>query len=146
MSTNTRRLLFGAGTTVVAIAVVWIAAATVGTNRSATNLGDERFEDVRAAQVVENVADGGPVFYRDLTGGDRDIWITHIGDDPSTGFVVLSAVAPSGCLVQWDATAADFYDICDDTIRYPADGAGLGEFPFELVDGKLVIDLNFDSR
>jgi len=132
--------------TAVAIAVVWVAAATVGSDRSATNLGDERFEDVRAAQVVENVADGGPVFYRDLTGGDRDIWITHIGDDPSTGFVVLSAVAPSGCLVQWDAAAADFYDICDDMIRYPADGAGLGEFPFELVDGKLVIDLNFDSR
>jgi len=132
--------------TLVAVALVWIAAATVGSNRSVANLGDDRFEDVRAAQVVDNVAAGGPVFYRDLAGGDRHIWITHIGADPTTGFVVLSAVAPSGCLVQWDAVAVDFYDICDDSIRFPASGAGLAEFPFELVDGKLIIDLNFDSR
>jgi len=146
MTTNTRRLLLGFVVVAIFIGVVWVAAATVGSDRSTTNLGDERFEDVRASQVVKNVAEGGPTFYRDLTGGDRDIWITHIGNDPSTGFVVLSAVAPSGCLVQWDAASGDFYDICDETLRFPADGAGLDKFPFDLVDDRLVIDLNFESR
>ncbi len=146
MSPNARRLVLGAITTVIALVLVWLVAATIGSDRTTTRLGDDRFEDVRAARVVADVDDGGPVFFPDLTDGMRDIWITHLGDDPLRGFVVLSARAPSACLVQWDADAGDFYDICDPTVRFPADGAGLETYPVELLDGKLVVDLNFEVR
>ena len=146
MTPNTLRIALGAALALLVLAIVWIAAATVGSNRSITNLGDDQFSDVRAASVIADVAEGGPVFYRDLTGGERDIWITHIGDDPANGFIVLSAVAPSGCLVQWDRQTADFFDICDETVRFPPNGEGLAQYPVELDDGKLIIDLNFESR
>lgn len=147
MSNNARRLLLGALVTVIAVAMVWLVAATIGSDRATTRLGDDRFEDVRAARVIDDVAAGGPVFYPDLTDGERDIWITHVGDDPLSGFLVLSARAPqSNCLVQWDAASNDFYDVCDDAVRFPADGAGLQTYPVEIEDGKLLIDLNFDAR
>lgn len=147
MSANARRLLLGALGAVVVVALVWLVAATVGSDRTTTRLGDDRFEDVRADRVVAAVDEGGPIFYPDLAGGTRDIWITHVGDDPLRGFLVLSARAPdSGCLVQWDADAGDFYDVCDESVRFPAEGTGLATFPVELDDGRLVIDLNFAAR
>ena len=146
MSNNARRLLLGTATVVVVIIGLVIIAATVGSDRTVTNLGDEVFGDIRAERVVRDVAEGGPVFYPDLTDGRRDIWVTHVGDDPSTGFLVLLARAPSGCLIQWDPAAGDFYDICDETVRFAADGTGLEQYPYEIDDGKLIIDLNFADR
>lgn len=146
MSNNARRLTLGVITVVVVVALVWLTAATIGSDRATTNLGDARFEDVRADRVIEDVAAGGPVFYPDLTDGRRDIWVTHEGDDALTGFLVLSARAPSGCLVQWEPESSEFYDICDESIRFPADGAGLERYPVEVEDGKLIVDLNFATR
>jgi hypothetical protein len=146
MSANGRRLFLGGVTVVLVVVIVWLAAATVASNRSTTNLGDDRFEDVRAERVISDVEVGGPVFYPDLTDGRRDIWITHLGEDPLAGFLVLSARAPSECLVQWDRDAGDFYDICDETARFPADGGDLARYPVEISDGKLIIDLNFATR
>jgi len=146
MSNNARRLTLGVGTVVVVVSLVWLTAATIGSDRATTNLGDARFEDVRADRVVSDVADGGPVFYPDLTDGRRDIWITHVGEDPLRGFIVLSARAPSGCLVQWEPASTEFFDICDESIRFPSDGGDLERYPVEVEDGKLIIDLNFAVR
>ncbi|MDG2262261.1 MAG: hypothetical protein P8N50_07965 [Actinomycetota bacterium] len=146
MSNNSRRLTVGAVAVLVVVSLVWLTAATIGSDRGTANLGDTRFADVRSDLVVSAVAEGGPVFYPDLTDGRRDIWITHTGDDALRGFVVLSARAPSGCLVQWEPTSTEFFDICDETIRFPADGGDLDRYPVDVEDGRLIIDLNFAGR
>ena len=54
MSNNARRLLLGTATVVVVIIGLVIIAATVGSDRTVTNLGDEVFGDIRAERVASS--------------------------------------------------------------------------------------------
>ncbi len=142
-----RGVILAAGVVVGILIIGFALSATLLRDRDNTNLGDERFQDLRAAQILQSVDQGGPVFFADLTDGQRDIYVTHVGDDDLSGFLAFLARHPdTGCLVQWQPDDNRFEDLCDpENIIDPA-GGGLTHFPVELVDGRLVIDINAADR
>lgn len=136
-----------AGVVVAVLLIGFLLSATVLRDRGSNSLGDDRFQDLRAADVLVAVDSGGPLYFADLTDGGRDIYVTHIGDDDLSGFLAFSARnAATGCLVQWSVTDANFSDLCQPDLVFGADGSGLQQYPVELIGGRLLVDLNFAER
>lgn len=145
MSPNSRRLLLGAATVVLVLGGLWLIAAGPGSDRSVSNLGPERFDSLRPQNVARDAAEG-PIYFRDPLNEGRDIYLTHDGGDIDSGFRAFSAVnTATGCLLQYDPTAGDLFDVCDES-RHGADFAGQLEYPVTVRDNRLVIDLNFQER
>ena len=105
------------------------------------DLGRAIFPVGDAADVAEAIAADGPLLLPDTTGNDRDVWLQHVDDDPTTGWRAFAARSGPGCTVDWVADEEIFVD-CDDT-SYPADGAGLVQYGASVdPDGRLTINLN----
>jgi hypothetical protein len=115
-------------------------------------LGDDTFQDIDAESTAETIAEGGPFPLEDLTGGSRQIFVQHLGDDPETGwfaFAVRPLGEPRECFVEWRPESRTFTDNgeCSRTYTFPEDGAGLPQYPATVNDdGKVVIDLNAADR
>lgn len=118
--------------------------------RSAVQLesGDPVFRPGSATNVSKLIATGGPIVLQDPTGGDRDIWLNHLGATETEGWFAFGArplSAPRSCSAQWQAARKAFVDSCDGT-AYPADGTGLPQFPVAIgADGQLSIRLDTRS-
>jgi hypothetical protein len=147
-----------AGGVIVAIGVA--AALAVLANRGTVDvrLGSETFAGQDAEDAAERVAEEGPILYADTAGGDRDIVLQHLGDDPEDGWIALAARPPGvsrECTIQWDPEAQVFRLLdsseevggdCDGR-EFPADGAGLPTYPVTVdADGNLDVDLNAADR
>ena len=107
---------------------------------------------------TEKVAEDGPILYADTAGGDRDIVLQHLGDDPGEGWIALAARPPGvprECTIQsrdrdepfrlLDADG-EVTDACDGR-EFPPDGEGLPSYPVRVDgDGRLDVDLNAAAR
>jgi hypothetical protein len=141
-------LLFG-----VVLAVVVFVFAVPSLEESGdieNNLGDDVFSDIRAdEELARDIAERGPLLISDVAGGDRDVFVQHVGDDPEKGWLVFAArPADAGrdCTLAWDGEQEQFDDPCSDR-TFPADGEGLKQYPVERdEDDFLVVDLNFEDR
>ncbi|MGH9216984.1 MAG: hypothetical protein ACRD0V_04290 [Acidimicrobiales bacterium] len=153
-----RALVVAAAGVIVAIAVA--AALAVLANRGTVDvrLGSETFAKQDAEDAAERVAEGGPILYADTAGGDRDIVLQHLGDDPEEGWIALAARPPGvsrECTIQWDR-ADEMFRLLDSSERvsgecdgreFPADGEGLPMYPVTVdADGNLDVDLNAAER
>jgi hypothetical protein len=111
-------------------------------------LGSETYDAGQADSRASNIASGGPLLFSDVSGGKRDIYLQHIGDDPATGWFAFDARRPGqsrSCTLEWQPGSADFRDPCDGTI-VAADGTGLTDYPVTITDGgKVIVNLNPDS-
>jgi hypothetical protein len=111
-------------------------------------LGSETYDAGQAASRASNIASGGPLLFSDVSGGKRDIYLQHIGDDPSTGWFAFDARRPGqsrACTLQWQPGSADFRDPCDGTI-VTADGTGLTDYPVTITaGGNVIVDLRGDA-
>jgi len=125
---------------VLVLAVVVVSVLPIFRDRATSNLGDDVY-DISASTVRAS----SPLLLNDLAGGERALWVTHVGDDEMTGYHAFAAVAPDGCLVTLDRDTLDLVDSCDGTI-VPPDGAGREQYPVTYDDGRLLIDLNFADR
>jgi hypothetical protein len=96
--------------------------------------------EARAATIER---DGVPLLFPDPAGGDRPIWLNHLGEDPEEGWVAFDARVGSDCLVEWDAGAEGFVDCRGD--RYPPDGEGLRQYDVRVDEGEVVVDLQPDA-
>jgi hypothetical protein len=147
-----------AGGVIVAIGVA--AALAVLANRGTVDvrLGSETFAEQDAEDAAERVAEEGPILYADTAGGDRDIVLQHLGDDPEDGWIALAARPPGvsrECTIQWDPEDQVFRLLdsseevggdCDGR-EFPADGEGLPTYPVTVdADGNLDVDLNAADR
>lgn len=115
--------------------------------------GDDVFTVGRADEdLAGEIADRGPLLIADAAGGDRDVYVQHIGDDPEKGWLVFAARPVDvgrDCTLVWDAEAEELFfddtDCPDD--RFPADGEGLKQYPVTIdEDGNMSVDLNFETR
>ena len=113
-------------------------------------LGDDRFDAGEADNLAEIIADDGqPILFPDPANFSRAIYVDHVGDDPETGWVALSAFVPDQprCTVVFDPEADRFVigddqpAACDRSLRFPRSGAGLRTFPAQVEDGRLFVDL-----
>jgi hypothetical protein len=79
---------------------------------------------------------------------DRDVWVQHLGDDPTTGwtsFDARTAGSPRSCTTHWDLDRQLFVDPCTQQ-TFPPDGQGLPVVPLTVTpNGKVSIDLHATS-
>lgn len=111
-------------------------------------LGDETFDAGDVDRIAAEVAERGPILYPDLVGRSRAIFVNHLGGDPEEGWVAFDAVAPNAdreCVLEWDADDEVFVDPCGDA-TFPPDGEGLPQYPADVDDGHVIIDLNAAFR
>lgn len=144
----------------VAVAIGVAAALALLANRGTVDvrLGSETFAEQDAEDAAERVAQDGPILYADTAGGDRDIVLQHLGDDPEEDWIALAARPPGvsrECTIQWDPEdrlfrlldpSGEVSGDCDGR-EFPADGEGLPTYPVTVdSDGNLDVDLNAADR
>jgi hypothetical protein len=108
--------------------------------------GEAVFRPGPADELAGFIADNdNPVALRDPSGGDRDIWLNHIGGEVDEGwyaFGVRPLSAPRDCVTEWRGAERHFVDSCDGTL-YPPDGQGLPQYPVTIDgEGELAIRLD----
>ena len=153
----------GRALAVSAVAVGVIIAVAAGIAYLASRgkvdvkLGDEQFSGQDADRLAAEIADNGPILYPDTAGGERDIVVQHLGDDPEQGWIVLAARPPGTpreCTIQSRDRDQPFRlldpdgevsDACDGR-EFPNDGGDLPTYPVTVRDGRLDIDLNAEDR
>jgi hypothetical protein len=138
---------------VVAAAIAYLASQ----GKVDVRLGDEQFSGQRVDRLAAEIEDGGPILYPDTAGGDRDIVVQHLGDDPEEGWLALAARPPGTsreCTIQSHDRSEPFRlldpdgevsDACDGR-EFPPDGENLPRYPVTVRDGRLDIDLNAEDR
>lgn len=113
-------------------------------------MGEPVFTPGVAAELADVIDDQGPILMPDVSGGNRDIIINHLGDDPDQGWVAFAArelTSPRDCFVEWQPDVNVFVDSCRGS-EFPADGTGLQNYRTSIDDeGNLVVNLNitFDA-
>ena len=142
---------------VLAIGLAFGVAHLASQGKVDVRLGTDTFTQQKAKDAARKVAEGGPILYADAGGGDRDIVLQHIGDDPDTGWIALAARPPGvsrGCTIQSRDRTKPFRLLdehgkvsaeCDGR-EFPPDGKGLPSYGVSVRDGKLDVDINSAAR
>ena len=147
-STTTAILVAAAGVVAaLGLMLFMINLASRGGDSVDIRLGQDRFPAGPAESRAASIAKDGPLLWADLAGGERDIILQHLGDDPLTGWHAFSAAAPGkprDCFLVWQADRQEFEDCDGDVVA--ADGEGLRTYPVEIEGGKLFIDINAEFR
>lgn len=142
MSRSTALVLGGIFAVVLGICIAWVVAIQLEGD-DVQLLGDATFDALDAETTAETIDQLGPLLFSDVAGGDEDIVVQHLGDDPEAGWLAFAA-RPEGadrdCFVEWQEDDEVFEDTCTgDT--YPPDGEGLEQYDVTVEDGQVVIDL-----
>ncbi len=114
------------------------------------SIGDEVFAPGNIERLSEDIErEQTPLLLSDVSGGDRDIWLQHTGDEPGTGwfaFNVRPIDASRDCFTNWERDEQTFSYNCDDRV-FPADGEGLFQYPVNISPtGDITIDINAADR
>ena len=141
-------LLIGLGALLGLLAIVFLVSRLdrlAQGDGAEIELGNPVFTIGSAEEFAEVIEEEGPLFLPDAAGGDRGVWLHHLGDDDSNGWLAVAIRAPDaepGCLVEWQGGAREFVDLCDDT-AFPETGEGLDQYSVSVnPDGDLIINLN----
>lgn len=129
-----------------ALGIAYGVAALASNSDVEVNLGDERFDAGSTESLSSAIReDGEPILFPDPANFSRAIYIDHSGDDPDTGWTAFSAFLPDrpDCTVLFDRGADAFSttEDCEEQATFPRSGAGLRQFPTDVVDGNLFVDL-----
>jgi hypothetical protein len=138
-----RALLVAAVGVALAMGIAIGVAVLANQGKVDVRLGDDTFQAGDAESSAEEIATNGPLLYSDVAGGDRDIWVQHLGDDPETGWHAFDARPPGSprdCVAEWQPDDEVFVASCTGE-EFPADGDGLPQYPVTIEDGKVDIDL-----
>ena len=143
--TTRRAIVFGAASLVMGVGLVLLVIWIAGSGDVDVRLGDDRFQDLDAESMAEQIDDGGPLLFADAANGDRDIIIQHVGNDVDSGWYAFDARIPGqprDCFLRWEADTEQFVDSCDDTLRIDATGGTLPHYPVTVTEGgELIVDL-----
>lgn len=134
---------------VIAVSIVAFVTFLSSRGDVRIRLGDERFNVGDAEEVARLVTEGGPLLFSDPSGGQRDILVNHLSDDPGEGWVAFDARLPGderSCQLQWNPPRNAFGYNCDSTLTFPPDGQGLTPYPVDVVDGRIIVDINAATR
>lgn len=130
---------------VVALGVAFGVANLASSGDVDVNLGDDRFDAGSVENRAGSVAEGGPVLFPDPANFRRSIYIDHGGDEPERGWTAVGAFVPDRpeCSVTFDPGADQFVadPPCEPATTFPRSGAGLRQYPTDVVDGRLYVDL-----
>lgn len=144
-----RAVIFGVAAVALGIGLVVLVTRLAGTGTIDVQLGDDRFQEIDAASLAEEIDADGPVLFPDAGTGERDIIIQHLGDDDETGWFAFNAQIPGRpreCSLVFDTARQVFFDRCDGSLTVPADGGDQPSYPVTVIDGDLEVDLNAAER
>ena len=133
----------------IALGVAFGVATLAGRGDVEVRLGDDRFSAGDARDLLDDIEEReAPLGFNDVARFQRPIWVDNAGDDPALGWIAVGAFEPDdpSCLVQWDADADRYVSECDESVTFPRSGAGLRQFPTEVVDGRLFVNLQDTDR
>lgn len=141
-----KALAIAAAGVIIALGLAFFVAVLANRGDVTIRLGDERFDAGQVENIAARIADDGglPLLYQDLTGGNRNVFVGHLDDDPELGWVAFGAVDPDDpeCAIRLDREAEVLVNDCDETVTYPLDGTGLRYYPTSVEDGRLYVDIN----
>ena len=135
---------------IILVLVVFVVAipSLTESGKVEVKLGSDTYDAGTASARAQNIADGGPLLFSDVSSGRRDIYLQHLGDDDATGWFAFDARRPGqgrNCTLVWQPSTGDFRDPCDSTI-VAGDGTGLPDYVVTITDkGKVIVDLKGDS-
>ena len=130
---------------VVVAVIVAISLIELSSNGSVKNqLSSPTFLAGRAQDYAPLVAQNGPILLPDPQGGSRNVYLQHLGPDPSVGWITILAVPPGEvprCVVTWEQSAQLFRDPCTGR-TYPPAGTGLVRYPTTVLPSRRIqVDL-----
>ena len=136
-------LVIGMSAVLVAGLLVLMFWILLSRGNTTVVIGDQDFNAGNAVSQANAISEAGPILYPDLlSGGQRDIYLTHQGDDPTQGWLAFAARRaqdPRECYFEWDNETAAFYltsvpnsDItCEPATVNPL-GTGLRQYRVEV--------------
>ncbi len=142
-----RSVVLAVGGIVVGVALVLILfvvaiPSLTESGKVEVRLGSDTYDAGPSTSRAENIAEDGPLLFSDVSSGNRDIWLQHIGTDAATGWYAFDARRPGQgreCTLRWESSF--FRDPCDGTI-VDAQGTGLLDYPVTVNDkGRVIVDL-----
>ncbi|MCB1004670.1 MAG: hypothetical protein KDB35_10855 [Acidimicrobiales bacterium] len=146
MTKGTKAVVIAAVAVVLGLGMGWLVLQLASSGQADVRLGDDEFNagytDVLLDALDEG--DGLPLIFSDVSGGDRDIYVVHVGADADAGWFAFETRVPGreGCFAEWDADDGRFVASCDDGLTFPADGTGLTSYPTRVnEDRRLIVDL-----
>jgi hypothetical protein len=114
----------------------------LGTGSSTTQSSRARFDVGPAESLANSIREHGPLFFNDTATGSRPLIVSHIGDDPTTGWFAFDAAAGS-CLISLNSDTKELAD-CNGNPVSP-DGAGRHQYPVTVEDGEVFVNLSIDA-
>jgi hypothetical protein len=143
---GTKAVVIAIVAVVAGLGVGWLVLQLASSGQADLNLGEDEFNagytEVLARAIDDG--DGRPLIFNDVSGGDRDIYVQHLGDVDDEGWSAFETRVPGreDCFAEWNADDERFVATCDDGLTFPADGEGLTAYPTTVnADGRLIIDL-----
>jgi hypothetical protein len=124
---------------VVLLLVVFVYAVPKMTEQGNIRLSTPGSLSLGSAEVkAELIRNDAPLLFPDPTGGQADIYVQHLGDDPLTGWLAFDARrAGTGreCNLVWNRDTKVFDDPCGGA-PVPADGGDLRRMRIEVDEEK----------
>ena len=141
-----KALLIAGVAVAILIAVAWGVATLASRGDVEIRLGDDRFDAGQVESIAEEIEDGDglPLLYQDAAGGDRHLYVQHLGRRADERWVAFSAFDPDRpeCLIELDRRERVLRNACDEDVTYPLDGRGLRYYPADVEDDRLYVDIN----
>jgi hypothetical protein len=141
---GTSLVLIGLLAVLTAVLVIVFVLRLARSPNAKVNLGAQEFEVGKGATFAKPIAEKGPLLFQALRGGQLDLFVQHLGDDPAHGWLAFEAHAPGEprrCQLRWQPATADFTDPCGPR-RYPANGDGLNHYLVRVdAKGNVIVNL-----
>ena len=150
MTRGTKAVVIAVVAVVAGLGAGWLVLQLASSGQADVRLGEDEFNagytEVLARAIDDG--DGQPLIFNDVSGGDRDLYVQHLGRATDQGWYAFEVRVPGSgdCVAEWDGDAPGFVSSCDDAVTFPADGEGLTTYPTRISnDDRLVIDLRADA-
>jgi hypothetical protein len=126
----------------VAMIVIVLLANNLGDDRSSTTSSRSRFPVGPPEATARTIAERGPLLFNDTATGSRPLVVSHIGDDPTTGWFAFDA-AVGTCGISLHSDTKELTD-CNGQPVSP-DGAGKRQYPVTVTKDDVIVDLSPDA-
>jgi hypothetical protein len=133
------------GLILVLVLFIFAIPSLTESGKVEVKLGADTYDAGSASSLARSISSAGPLLLPDVSGGARDVYLQHLGDDEATGWYAFDARRPGqtrDCSLGWQADSAEFRDPCDGTI-VGADGSGLLSYRVTVSEsGRVVVDFS----
>jgi hypothetical protein len=136
---RSRSLLVAGGLLVLTAVLILVFVLRLSRTEGAkVKLASDVFRVGSARHFAPEIARHGPLLFQDplARGTGRNIYVQHLGADPSTGWIAVAAPRGTSCDVSWSGRS--FVDCHGD---HGPDGHALASYPVTVALGVVTVDL-----